>query len=88
VPQGFPQDEIKRRCDELATLMDQLDIHDIGCCKNDPRCQIDPKSRMCNTKAPLKAISIYNDLDIEVKVVFIPPGSRIPLHDHPGMNVF
>ena len=43
---------------------------------------------MRSTKAPIKAISIYNDLDIEVKVIFIPPGQRIPLHDHPGMFVF
>lgn len=68
--------------------MDTLDIHDVGCCENDPRCMIDPESRRKCTKAPIKAISIYNDLDIEVKVIFIPPGSRIPLHDHPGMCVF
>ena len=50
-------------------MMDQLDIHDIGCCSNDPRAQIDPESRMRNTKAPIKGISIYNDLDIEVKII-------------------
>jgi hypothetical protein len=37
VPQGLSDSESKKRCTELALMMDSLDIHDVGCCQNDPR---------------------------------------------------
>jgi len=32
VPKDLSDAESKKRCAELAALMDTLDIHDIGCC--------------------------------------------------------
>ena len=87
-PQQIDSEEKQIRYDELAALMDTFAMHDIGCCEKDPRMKIDPVSSKLHVKSPLKAISIYNDLDLEIKAIFIPPNSRIPMHDHPGMTVF
>ena len=88
VPQNISEDERQNRYNELACLMDSFTCKDIGCCENDPRLKVDPISKKLHIKSPLKAISIYNDLEIEIKCIFIPPGQRIPLHNHPGMTVF
>jgi hypothetical protein len=56
--------------------MDEFTMCDIGCCEKDPRMQADPLSKKLHVKSPLKAISIYNDLDLEIKVIFIPPGQK------------
>lgn len=88
VPKDLTKEEKGTRFDTLAKFMDNLTMNDIGCCEKDPRMKSDPMSSKMCTKSPLKSISIYNDLDIEVKCIFIPPGQKIPLHDHPGMTVF
>lgn len=88
VPKDLTKEEKEIRYDILAKFMDTLSMNDIGCCEKDPRMKCDPISDKMCIKSPLKSISVYNDLDLEVKCIFIPPGQKIPLHDHPGMTVF
>ena len=88
VPKNLTQEVRDERYSYLASLMDTFTMNDIGCCEKDPRMRSDPLSTKLHVKSPLKAISIYNDLDLEIKVIFIPPEQRIPFHTHPGMTVF
>jgi hypothetical protein len=88
VPKNLMDEERDDRKSFLATVMDSFTMNDIGCCEGDPRMKADPLSTRLHVKSPLKAISIYNDLDLEIKVIFIPPEQRIPFHSHPGMTVF
>ena len=83
VPQDLSEEERSVRFDTLATLMDGYSMDDVSCCHKDPRLEVCPFTKKLHTQKQFLSTSLYSDSDIEIKCVYIPPGSKIPLHDHP-----
>ena len=40
------------------------------------------------TRSNMAYLPVVDDADVSIGVFLLPPGSFIPLHDHPGMHVF
>ena len=88
IPTNLKPAELEKRRKILCEMMDKCTTMDFGFREDDNRLKCDKQSEECKVKPPNHAISLYNDLELEVKVFFIPVGQRIPLHDHEGMTVF
>lgn len=69
----------ERRKKNLIKIINKLNIEDFG---------FNQSVGLCEGPNCVRCYKIYNDSDITLSLFRLPKGSKIPMHSHPGMEIF
>jgi len=81
---GSSEQSFRQNLSVLRDLMGRLTAHDVnfdGALVRDPR-PFDPDCGL----APVTFIDLWKDEHFSMSIFVLKPGTRLPMHDHPGMH--